>query len=272
MPARNEEKTIERNVGVLKKALEEESIHHAVLVIDGPTDSTRDRIFDSLNLNLKQRLILRGRNRSTVVLPGGFILVHHPKPEGKGRAFMEAVLTLKGRTRHFDHPDSVLVNIDADCLDLDPLYHLVDFARELRRRNAPMLLGRHEERHGRAFFGAGPDSTGYRAMSARSLQPMLEFDERWVKVLASGMALDKALNHLIFGRKDKQLTSIALKHLEPYRHVNSADEAADFKGTGGRAEAFLQESVLPSSLKFDPAEVAFRERAERLLFGTGKKK
>ena len=260
MPARNEEETIERNLAVLREAHSSGQVNHSVIVIDGPTDSTREKILDALQLARQDREKLSGPIRATVALPNGFILINHPDSLGKGRSFMEAVMTLKGRTSHFSNPDSVLVNLDSDAIDLTS-EHIVGIAQELRRQGHPMVLGVHKEEIGterRHFVMASPDSTGYRAISAGTLFPLLNFDERWVRLLDRNLNLDHTLNILIplpAGFRRFNVAPFTLHHLRPFRNL----------GIDGQQRESRRVSERVDSVRFaDPNDVAFKEKLGRL--------
>ena len=274
MPARNERPTISQNIRVLRNALEKGRINHAVVVVDGSTDGTREIVFREVGLNAEQMKRIAAKKRATVVLENGIILINHSEPEGKGRCFMEAVFTLNGRTPHFKSPRSVLVNIDADALDLSS-EKITGLAKELRKKGEPMLLGTHMEKSKTAKYPipAGRSSTGFRAISARALKPMLKMEEKWVRVLPRRFGMDYALNLLVYrgsrwstkpaesGKKSIRewpvpMSGIDLSHSQPGKHTSEVEQNLQRQEVGRR---YRGEKTTNDS----PHELAFREKFAR---------
>lgn len=237
MPARNEEETIEKNIKTIKNGINSGKINHAVVVIEGSEDRTPEIAFKTLGLTEAQveKLTKNRLKRGTLVLKNGFMLIYHEEAMGKGRAFMEAVLNLHNRTDHFKNRDSVLVNVDADAVDLNPK-KLTALAEELRKEKHPMLLGTVTETpHDRPLLKR---ATGFRAMRSDALEPMFNAKHRlhqiWVKVLPAGLALDSALNWLIYPASEHMDSSIPdsivpqskirLNHREAYRHERDTSQ------------------------------------------------
>jgi len=258
MPTRNEQLSITKNIEVIKRAVERGKINHAVIVIDGSVDRTRKIIFSELGLNREQIKKLTSRKRGTIVLPNGFIILNHAKPQGKGRNFMEAMFTLKGRTSFFKNPRSVVVNIDADALDLEEKT-IMGIAKDVRKKNAPMLLGQHHEFSpiGKDFVLASAQSTGFRAISARALRPLIEMDSVWVRTIPRKFGLDHALNILVFGKDLKKIKwskKHGLCHMPPGRHSSEVTQIQQRKGAEDRMTGKKQFPII------QPDTVAFQEK------------
>lgn len=278
MPARNEQKHVGKNIDALKDCVQHRKIDNAVIVIDGSTDRTPEIIFSKLGLNSEQIKKLTARERNTLVLSNGFIIIWHKHPEGKGRCFMESIFTLKGRTLFFKNPDSVLVNIDADAINLKEKI-IAGIIKEITKRKAPMLLGKHLEiRNEFAALDkkdrqeARTESTGFRALKADALEPMLKFDEDWIRTFPRSFGMDYALNLLIYeARHLNQKKPGRFNHdsipKSRYRllHGRVGKHDTDYKQHLQRYDArvrFLRDS--PAYLNFSgPDNLAFREKAKR---------
>ncbi|MCR4369130.1 MAG: glycosyltransferase [archaeon] len=257
MPARNEHETIGENLRFLKEMLRRGKINHVALVIDGSVDGTREIIFRELGLNSEEIKKLTGKNRGTI-LHNGFVIINHAQPEGKGRSFMEAMFTLKGRTNHFKDPKSAVVNIDADALYLKE-EHITRLVEEMRRKEVPMLLGDHQERNRNdpaRYAGNGPGSTGYRAIAGRALEPLFKMDEKWAHTLPPQFGMDYALNLLIYPKSiDVPLlvprSGIELGHLPSGRHLSDSEQVMQRHEARNRFEG---------DLRLVHENAAFRER------------
>jgi len=232
MPARNEEPTILQNMRILQEGLRKGKINHAVMVIDGSTDKTREIIIREVGLSKEQAKKLTSKKRGTIVLQNGFIIINHMEPQGKGRNFMEAVFTLKGRTPHFKNPKSVLVNIDADALDLE-VRKITMIAKEIAQRGKPMVLGTHIERghDSRGAETAHQNATGFRAIKASALEPMLKKESSWIRGFPGRFGMDAALNYLIYPRtrgkhvdysKEIPRSLVELGHSPPGKHESDS--------------------------------------------------
>lgn len=223
MPARDEEQYVGKNLEVLKDGIQKGKIDHAVIVIDGSKDKTPEIVFQSLGLTPEQVQKLTAKKRGTLILPNGFILIYHNKPQGKGRSFIESVFSLKGRTNHFRNPDSVLVNIDADALDLE-LKTITGMAKEITKRNVPLLLGVAVEssKHRNSFDPAFANAIGFRAMKSKALEPLIKMNPDWMRTFPKRFGMDHALNILIRYKRQGLLpphtSEIQLIHAPPGKH------------------------------------------------------
>jgi len=273
MPARNEKKNIGKNVDVLKEGIQNGKIDYAVIVIDGSTDRTAEIAFTKLGLSKRQIIALTERNRGTLVLQDGFVIIYHKKPEGKGRNFWEAVFTLKGRTNFFKNPNSVLVDVDADAVNLT-VRKITGIAAELSRKGLPMILGKHLEKTADTIrpWNPRPESTGFRAIKATSLKPMLQMKKYWVRVFPRGFGMDYALNMLIleqdylarkkpgkFDRSDIPVSHIKLLHEKPGKH--GSDYAQYQRRWDARIRWFRDKPI--HLYHPGPENLAFHERAKR---------
>jgi len=148
---------------------------------------------------------------------------------------VQAVFALKKMTRHFSSHNSVLVNVDADAVNLsgEVVRKLAD---ELLERKVPMLVGTHLEET-RSGFGvpekAHPDYAGFRALSALSLKGLLEKKPEWVRTMPSKLCIEPALNLLICRdratgkRTEIPQSQVSLMHLPPGRHYGLLEQNLD---------------------------------------------
>jgi len=257
MPVRNEKRTIVRNLKVITEAMGEGLVDYAALTLDAPSDGTRELVLRALG---------RGKDLSKTGLPrtvrrvqsfqdGKIIVVEHARPNGKGTSVVHALQALREFTPHFDHPNAVSVHVDADALDLKVEY-LVAMAAWTKLSLYDMLLGRHWEKLAapieRDGFSdtqsmAGKDQTGFRAIKASALLPILNCEGKGVLAPAH-LGFDAFLNHLISPGQ----VEVPLFHETFGRHVAVSDQHE-------------QNKVLQRVL----AEPAFAKRHAQTLFRQG---
>ena len=268
MPARNEEANILQNFRILDNALEQGKINHAVIVIDGSRDRTREIILRESKLTLEQIKKLTSKKRGTLVLSNGLILINHREPEGKGRNFMEAMFTLKGRTKQFNQKNSIVVNIDADAVNLEEK-KITEIAKEIHKREVPMLLGTHIEKgaHLRGAATASPNATGFRAMQTQALEPLFKFKSHWIDSFPRQFGMDAALNYLIYPqtidpkkRFKIPQSLIELGHEKPGKHLSDSKQSRQRNDVRLRltSQAHKTEDKSPESR-------AFREKVKHRL-------
>ncbi|MAG18095.1 MAG: hypothetical protein CL944_01320, partial [Candidatus Diapherotrites archaeon] len=184
----------------------------------------------------------------------------------KGRNFVEAMFTLKGRNNFFRKKNSVIVNIDADALNLEEKI-ITGIAKEITKKDVPMLLGRHIERgvDVRVFGGiASPSATGFRVMKAKALEPLFSMSKAWLRTFPRKFGMDHALNILIYRKTIVKGTKIdtskipvsgyELFHEKPGKHESDAVQVRQRADV--RQRFFGNRKVQFSR----PEELAFHER------------
>lgn len=288
MPARNEEATIDRNLGVLKRALQQGKIRHAVIVVDGSVDRTPALVGHTLGIGLREwaRILHGNRPRTVKKLSNGFIFIRHAAPQGKGTSFVEAVDALHKLTRHFDNPSSVLVNVDADALDLEEK-KITDIAESLWASRKPMMIGTHLEKRTPIVPGddstdqtlptkANPDDAGFRAITSQALKPLLRRDPLWVRTIPRWLYIEAALNCLVYEVSGQRVvgnypqSSVELLHSPPYRHIGVSQQQKEKRLTFERfhAPGWLEKQLANSAASSDYSwaeDLALREHVLKNL-------
>ena len=256
LPVRNEEETIEQNLDNLLANMSDgrlsRRINYLAIVLDGSDDKSPEIVFKKFGLSEDQiEKLTKGDKRKGGLKRGtlylhlgatkrerkGVVLIYHNKALGKGRAFMEAVFSLYGRTDHFRSPNSVLVNIDADCFLGSLKYRVknaaIKISEELIEREEPMILGEGVE-DSLSGSVARPinDQTGFRAIKAEALVPLIARHPLWVFLLDSRYGLEASLNRLIYPLECAMDSPAVLPvyetwliHRQAYRHMHLEKES-----------------------------------------------
>ncbi len=279
MPARDEEKNVGKNLDVILQGIKEGKINHAVIVIDGSRDRTPQIVFKKLNLPEAQMRKFNARvdgriGRNTLVLPNGVILIRHAMPEGKGRSFAESVWTLKGKTKHFKNEKSVLVNFDADALDLE-LKKITGLASIVHKTDEKMVLGSVKE----GLVITPNSSIGFRAMRTDALRPLFDIrhpdHKKWVHVFPKEMGMDFALNKLVYpdgmpnmGEYKRVIEELVVKFEKPFRHQSALRQIGDHHTVSERLELFSRkpDAWLPER------GLAFKEKHKNATSGRKRNK
>ena len=276
MPVRNDEQTVEANVKVLRQGVEGGRLHNAVVVVDGSTDNTPQLVSQALRISDQQKknLFNPSSTRRQLDLGNGILLVWHKQPLGKGRNFVEAMRFLASSSDHFANPNSVVVNVDADALDLTE-EKILGIAGALHKTSSPMVLGRHVQLRnhvGERPMEPKPRSVGFRAIRADALKPLLAGNPSWVRVFPRQFGMDYALNLLVQDRFRNSLpggeipfADVFLLHLPAGRHANKPSQSAMREGVKARFEQkdFLKIMSRESGTNWAD-ELAFREEAIRI--------
>ena len=197
MPVRNEERNIGRNLQVLMEATRENKVSNVVIVIDGSTDNTRQKIGELLGVEIGEK---------KTVHAGNFTILQHQQSIGKGAAFLNCLHALASKHGFFGNPKAVLVNVDADATDLSAK-KISDISEQLRQGNHPMLLGMHfnTEQIGNRNTPviAPPAWTSFRAISSNALYPFVHGSKLHLNTLPAKFGLEHALNLLVFAQPKK---------------------------------------------------------------------